>query len=400
MEFKELGLKEDLIKALSELNYTSLTPIQEQAIPQILLGKDVLGLAQTGTGKTATFALPILNLILTNPNTVKARYPRAIILAPTRELVSQIGENISAYSKYTTIKSLILYGGDSSKERAEELENPIEIIVSTPVRLWDLIEQKQLFLDNVEFFVLDEADKVIQAGAKTYLKLIKRELPYKKQTMYFSATMLKDISDDLVNPAIIQISEEKVNTSLITQNVMYVKDENKRLLLVELLNKKEVKSSIIFVNTKATADMLVRFLREKQIIAFALHSNKSDVHREKVLDNITSKKLKFLIATDLASRGLDIPNLTHIINYDIPTNPEEYVHRIGRTARMNKTGIVFNLCAAQEKNALERIEKLTNNKMKMITHNYHCEKAKNAVGKDARPQTKPPRNAPRKKFMY
>lgn len=400
MEFKELGLRAELLKALQELNYTSTTPIQEQAIPQILAGKDILGLAQTGTGKTAAFSLPILQLLLTNHKTIEPRHPRAIILAPTRELVSQIGENVIAYSKHTKIKSIILYGGDNAKEQQIGLEHPIDIIIATPTRLWDLVRQKLVFLDTIEIFVLDEADKLLQLGAKAELKLIKRELPYKKQSLFFSATMLKEIEDDLIRPIKIQISEEKVNTDQITQNVMFVKTENKQNLLVDLLNKKEVKSAIIFVNLKATADVLVRYLREQKIPAFALHSNKSDVHREKVIDNITSKKLKFLIATDLASRGLDIPNLSHIINYEIPTNPEEYIHRIGRTARMNKTGIVFNLCAAQEKSGLDRIESVTGNKMKVITHNYHCEKAKNAVGKDARPQTKAPRNAPRKKFMY
>lgn len=391
MNFDELKLNVELSKAIKELDYKILTQIQIDSIPHILKGNDLLGIAKTGTGKTACFCLPILNKLLLTPKKVEIGQPRAIILAPTRELCAQIGENLDLYSKYTKIKSIVLYGGVSTEDQIENLKKPYDIIVATPIRLYDLMEENIIKIENTEFFVLDEADKIIELDLRIALKKIIKSLPRKKQSLFFSATMNEKIeelaNEILVNPIKIK-SEEKINLDLIEQNVMFVKKENKNKLLLELLSKKEAKSAIIFTNSKASADNIVRFLTEYKIRSEALHSGKSNVHREKVVEHLKTRYIKYLVSTDLGSRGLDFENISHVINYEIPTNAEDYIHRIGRTARYQSKGVSLSFCASDEKSALDRIEALTKIKMKVLHNPYHNESAKTAKGSDAKPKTK------------
>lgn len=387
MLFDELNLSPELNKALKEINYEILTNIQAKTIPELLNKKDVLGIAQTGTGKTAAFALPILQLILNNPKTIAKNTPRAIILAPTKELVIQITTNLKSYSKHTQIKSLALYGG-------LETPNPheVEIIIATPEKLDELTNDKIINLKEVEYFVLDEVDKMLDIGSSFHVKKIIKKLPKIKQSMFFSATVSQIVeelvNEILINPIKIEANEEKINTDLIEQFVLFTKKEHKYKLLLTILAKKEVKSSIIFVNSRKEADNLVRFLSNNNITTEALHSQKSNVHRLKVVEHIKTKETKHLVATDLASRGLDIPNLTHTINFELPTSEETYIHRIGRAGRLNNKGVAYSFCSPNERSFLDRIEKLTNNKLKIVTHEFHSEFAKTATGKDSKPQFK------------
>jgi len=402
MDFKELKLIGELTDAIKDTGYTTPTQIQKEAIPHILNGKDLLGLAQTGTGKTAAFVLPILQLILNNSKSIEVGKPRVLILAPTRELVTQIGKSIETYAKHTQIKHLALYGGVGVEINLEKLKEPIEIIVATPRKLNDLLEEKIISLKSLDFFVLDEVDKMLDAGTIFDLKKIIKILPRKRQSLFFSATLPEEVSDlvdDLLTkPVKIDVENQRINIDKIEQNVMFVKTEHKFKLLLEILKKKEVKSAIIFANSKDSADNLVRFLRNNGILSEALHSQKSQTHRAKVVGNIKSRKIKFLIATDLASRGLDIDNITHVINFELPTNAQGYVHRIGRTARAGNSGIAYSLCAPDEKNFLNNVEKFTGVKINVLTHSYHSEFAKNATGKDAKPKSKKKKSNIKKKF--
>lgn len=391
MNFEELKLKAELNKAISDLDYKILTKIQAESIPYILDGKDLLGIAKTGTGKTAAFSLPILNKILQAPKTIEVGHPRALILAPTRELCAQIGENISNYSKYTSIRNIVLYGGTSTEEQIEQLKKPFDIIVATPIRLFDLMEDNIIKLNSVDFFVLDEADKIIELDSRIALKKILKKMPREKQSLFFSATMnekIEELSNEILQSPVKIRDDEKVNLHLIEQNVMFLKKENKNKLLLELLSKKEAKSAIIFTNSKLTADNIVRFLTEYKIRSEALHSGKSNVHREKVVDHLKTRYIRYLISTDLGSRGLDFENISHVINYDIPTNAEDYIHRIGRTARYQSKGVSLSFCAKDEKSAFDRIEQLTKIKMKVLPNTYNDESVKTAKGSESKPQTK------------
>ena len=397
MEFKELSLNKELLKALSESGFNEPTPIQEIAIPKIQQNKDIIAIANTGTGKTLSFALPILNYILENPKPIKEGNPRCVILAPTRELATQIGQDIDSLSKHTKIKNIVLFGGVNPLIQLENLKQKYEIIIATPKRLIDLITEKVITLENIEYFIIDEADKVIKANKRVDLKNIIRKLPKKRQSLFFSATFEKEVEDIafelLTNPEKIEIKEKEVDINKIEQYILYVKEENKNKLLLELLQRKEVKSAIIFTNSKTVADNIVRLLTANNIKSEALHSSKSNTHREKVIGHIKTKHIKYLIATDLASRGLDIDNITHIINYDIPTKPETYIHRIGRTGRLNNTGVAYTFCLAKEKLFLNKIESLTKKPIQTQRHTFHSELARNATEKYAsNSQTKSAKN--------
>lgn len=395
MNFDELKLNVELNKAISDLDYKVLTQIQIDSIPKILEGNDLLGIAKTGTGKTACFCLPILDKIISSPKKVEIGCPRGLILAPTRELCAQIGENLNSYSKYTKIQSIVLYGGVSTEEQIEQLKKPYDIIVATPIRLYDLMEENIIKLDTTEFFVLDEADKIIELDSRIALKTIIKKLPREKQSLFFSATMnekIEELANEILKNPIKIRNEEKINFDLIEQSVMFVKKENKNKLLLELLSKKEAKSAIIFTNSKQSADNIVRFLTEYKIRSEALHSGKSNVHREKVVEHLKTRYIKYLVSTDLGSRGLDFENISHVINYEIPPNAEDYIHRIGRTARQLSKGVSLSLCASDEKSAFDRIEVLTKIKMKVLHNPYHNESAKTAKGSDAKPKTKLTKN--------
>lgn len=384
MLFEELNLDPELLKGLKEINYETLSDIQENSITHILNQKDILAIAKTGSGKTGAFSIPIIHMILKENRKTKDKFPIALILAPTKELVAQIHSNIEKYTKYTKLSSISIYGG---KDATKQTNN--QIVVATPEKAFEYIEKGMLSLDLLKYFILDEVDKMLNDDSSLYVKKIIKKLPKIKQTLFFSATITEEaeklVDEILVNP--VKINEEKeLDISSIEQFVMFVKKENKYKLLLEILNKKEIKSSLVFVNSRKEGDNLVRFLSNNGIKSFAMHSKKSDVHRSKVVDQIKTKKIKHLVATDLASRGLDIPEITHVINFEIPTLETTYIHRIGRTGRLNSKGQSYSLCSSDEKSFLDKIETLTKKKLTVLTHDYHSEFAKNAKGKDAKPK--------------
>lgn len=395
MDFKQFNLDDKLYKALSDLKYIKPTAVQEQSISHIMDKKDLIGLAQTGTGKTATFCLPILNSLLLSKTQSTPMHPKALILAPTRELCAQIGESIKQFAKYTDIKSLVTYGGVSSVPQIEALEEVQDILVATPGRLVDLVEQKNVFLDEVETFVLDEADNIIKMGFRVDLRKILKKLKKERQTLFFSATMNKEIKStakellekDFVT---VEIKPEEIDLKLIEQKVMYVLKEHKVKTLVTLLKTKEVKRAIIFTNAKQTTDDIIRSLRKNDIKAEPLHSGKSNTHREKVMRRIQTKEAKILVATDLASRGLDFCDMTHIINYEIPRNFEIYVHRVGRVGRAGKAGIAVSLCCLDERIFFTNIEKKNKYPISILNHEFHSNLVKtNAKNKDAAKYCRP-----------
>lgn len=380
MNFNNFNLSEELLKALDDMSYENPTPIQEQSLEHILDGKDLLGIAQTGTGKTATFSLPILQKFLENEKEYKSLHPRAVILAPTRELCSQIGQSIESFSRYTKIKTLVVHGGVSPVPQIEALKEKVDILIATPGRLADLIEQKDVFLDDIEFFVLDEVDNIIQMGLGTHLRKIIKKLSRKRQNLFFSATMnkeLRGVAEELLdNPVIVEIEEKKINLNIIDHNVLFVTKDNKNKALVELLNRKDVKRGIIFTNSKATADNLVRSLRNNNIKSEALHSGKSNTHREKVVKHLRFNEIKFLIATDLASRGLDFLNITHVINFEVPLDFEAYTHRVGRVGRAGRNGVAFTLCCLDERARFAKIEQESKVPITVVNHEYHSNMVK------------------------
>ncbi len=395
MSFSDFKLRDELMKALEDVKYLAPTPIQEQSIPYIMQKKDLIGIAQTGTGKTAAFSLPILNSFLESKTKTKYGHPRALILAPTRELCAQIGKNIEAYAKYTDFKVLVTYGGVSPEPQIAALKGTVDILVATPGRLIDLVEQKNVSLDDVETLVLDEADKLIQMGLRVDLRKIIRKLPKVRQNLFFSATMNKETkstaSELLIDPVKIEIEIEEISLKLIEQNVLYVLKEHKIKALLELLGKKEVKSAIIFTNSKIHADDIVRSLTKNNIKSVALHSGKSNTHREKVVRWVGLKEIKFLIATDLASRGLDFCDMTHVINFDIPRDFENYLHRVGRIGRAGKKGVSYSLCSLDERNFFKKIEEDNKYPIKTTAHEFHSNLVKTNGGNRANRVTYRPR---------
>lgn len=401
MDFDNLNLDENIVKALVDLNYSKVTTIQLESIPIILKGKDLLAISNTGTGKTAAFSLPILDLLLksnkfdNNNNVVNDKnlgLPKVIILAPTRELVSQIGYLIGEYSKYLKgINYICLHAGFELENQKNDLKSKkFDIVISTPKRLLDLIESKTLLVNDLKCLVLDEVDKIIEEGSNFDLKKIFKLLPKKRQTLMFSATVnfeIEKVIKEILKKDYVKIQiNEKSYIDLIEQNVLFVQTENKYKASLDLFSKSKIKNALIFVNDKKEADNLVRFLRNNDILSEALHSAKSNVHRVKVINNFLTGKIRFIIATDLASRGLDIENLTNVINFDLPIKTENYIHRIGRCGRANISGVAFSLCSSSEKIFLDRIENLTKIKLNVINHKYHSNFAQNAKGNDAKPK--------------
>lgn len=363
MQFKELKIIPTILKALNDENYTEPTPIQEQAIPPILGGRDLLGCAQTGTGKTAAFAIPTLQLL--NEEKVKhnaSQNIRALIITPTRELALQIYESFCTYGKYTKLKSCVIFGGVSQKPQEEKLRRGVDILVATPGRLSDLMNQKLVNLDNIKIFILDEADRMLDMGFIHDVKKIITKLPPKKQTLLFSATMPPEIarmSDTILsNPAKITITPVSSTVNTIKQSVYFVDRENKKDLLLQILKDQTIMSALIFTRTKHGADRLVRQLAKSNIIAQAIHGDKSQNARQQALRDFKSKTLRVLIATDIAARGIDIDELSHVINFDLPDVPETYVHRIGRTGRAGQSGTAISFCDIDEKEMFADIERL------------------------------------------
>lgn len=362
MSFKNLKLNATIISTLENKGYDNATPIQSESIPHLLEGKDLMGIAQTGTGKTAAFSLPILHNLSENKVEVKSRNIRALILTPTRELASQILDSIDAYGKNLNLKYAAVFGGVSLNNQIKHLVKGLDILVATPGRLLDLMNQGYVKYDQLEIFVLDEADRMLDMGFIVDVKKIITKLPQKRQSLFFSATMSKEIStlanSILKDPIQVEITPESTTVEKIDQKVNLVDKSNKILLLKAILENQEVKTVLVFSSTKHGANRIVKNLEQAGISVSAIHGNKSQNAREAALDGFKSGQYRVLVATDIAARGIDVPGVTHVINYDIPRDSESYVHRIGRTARAGKSGHAISFCDRSEQAFLRKIEKL------------------------------------------
>jgi ATP-dependent RNA helicase RhlE len=371
MQFKELNIIPEIRKALEKENYSVPTPIQEKAIPCILSGSDLIGCAQTGTGKTAAFAIPTLQLLSEDktPGTADRKI-RALIITPTRELALQIYESFCTYGKYTKMRSCVIFGGVSQKPQEESLQQGVDILVATPGRLNDLIGQKLIDLRYIKIFILDEADRMLDMGFINDINKIIAKIPVNKQTLLFSATMPADVAklanDMLTNPVKIKVTPVSSTVDTIEQYVYYVDKNNKKDLLVHLLKDKTIKQALVFTRTKHGADRIVRQLIKDNVPAQAIHGDKSQGARQNALNDFKNKKLRVLIATDIAARGIDIDELSHVINYDLPNIPETYVHRIGRTGRAGLGGVAISFCDFDEKEQLADIENLTKKRLNVV----------------------------------
>ncbi len=376
MLIEDLKLIEPIEKALKEIGYKEATPIQEQSIPSLLKGADLLGCAQTGTGKTAAFAIPILQAMSVDKTKQNGkRQIKALILAPTRELAIQISDSFKSYSKNLPLKTLVIYGGVSQNPQTKALTQGIDILVATPGRLLDLIGQKYISLKNVEHFVLDEADMMLDMGMFQDVKKIIKCIPEKRQTMFFSATMPPEIeklsASILKKPIKVTITPVSSTVDVIEQSLYYVDKGNKIKLLVELLKDKSIDSALVFSRTKHGANKIVAELEKKGFTAEAIHGNKSQNARQKALENFKKRKTRILVATDIAARGIDIDQLSHVINFDLPEVPETYVHRIGRTGRAGLGGIAISFCSFEEKPLMKEIEKLISKSIPVVEdHNF------------------------------
>lgn len=372
MTFKELNMMEPLLKALHQKGYQNPTPIQQQAIPVALDGRDVLGLAQTGTGKTAAFALPILQLLATAGSTKNnKRKIRALILTPTRELAIQIAECFREYGSYTSLHHCVIFGGVKQKVQTDQLNRGVDILIATPGRLLDLMNQGFVDLGNVQHFVLDEADQMLDMGFIHDIKKILPRLPRQKQTLFFSATMppaIHTLSRTILNhPTRVEVTPVSSTVDTIDQYLYLVDKQEKKDLLVQLLRDQEKQSVLVFSKTKHGADKIARVLCKAGIGSEAIHGNKSQNARQRALTNFKSGKTQVLIATDIAARGIDIDQLELVINYDLPDVAETYVHRIGRTGRAGNSGVALSFCSQEEHKLLRDIQKLIGKKLDMVS---------------------------------
>jgi len=363
MSFENLNLIEPILRALKTEGYTTPTPIQEQSIPIILRHQDLLGCAQTGTGKTAAFAIPILQLLYQDRLQHKEQKTiKALILTPTRELAIQIDESFAAYGKHTGLKHLVIFGGVSQNPQTEALRRGVDILVATPGRLLDLMNQKYVHLDHIKMLVLDEADRMLDMGFVHDVKKIIAKVPAKRQTLFFSATMPNEIQQlantILTKPEKVEVTPVSSTAETIQQELFYVEKNDKRSLLAHILKDKNIKTALVFTRTKHGADKVVKDLIRVGITAEAIHGNKSQNARQRALSNFKNRTTRVLIATDIAARGIDIDELTHVINYELPNIPETYVHRIGRTGRAGASGIAMSFCDAEEIEFLKDIHKL------------------------------------------
>jgi ATP-dependent RNA helicase RhlE len=390
ISFKDLKLIPALMQAVTKKGYTKPTPIQEESIPGLLKGKDLIGIAQTGTGKTAAFTLPILQRMVE----VYPRKIKVLAITPTRELAAQIGESFATYGQFLKFKHTVIFGGVSQGKQVQALTKGVDIVVATPGRLLDLMSQGKLSLKNVEFFVLDEADRMLDMGFLPDIKKIIAKLPSKRQSLFFSATMSPQINQLartlLKDPVHVEVAPQATTVELIKQYIFFVDAQAKERLLLDLFKKKHLKSVLIFTRTKHKANKVALFLNKNRIFADAIHGNKSQNARTKALRDFKSRAIKVLVATDIAARGIDIDNISHVINFELPNEPQSYVHRIGRTARAGADGTAYSFCAAEERNFLHDIEKLIKQKIEVMNHSFHSERAKNATGADAKPPPKKP----------
>ena len=383
----------ELGKAVAEAGYHTPSPIQEKAIPPLLKGRDMIGCAQTGTGKTAAFTLPILQYLVKKNKRPVSKRPEVLILAPTRELAAQIGESIEKYGKHTKISQTVIFGGVGQHPQVKTIRRGVNILVATPGRLIDLVNQGMIDLGGVEIFVLDEADRMLDMGFIHDIKKVIKKLPAKRQSLFFSATMepkVKQLAESLVkDPAQVAIEPEKPAVERITQKVMFVKKDQKDDLILQLMASKKLDKVIIFTQMKHVANKVARKLEGIGISAAAIHGNKSQGARTQALADFKAGRCRALVATDIAARGIDVKEISHVINYDVPVEPETYVHRIGRTARAGAEGDAITICSAQERDYLRAIEKLVRFEIpRDLKHSLHSEKSMNATGADAKPGPK------------
>ena len=377
MTFKELNLLEPIQKALAEEGYENPTPIQEKAIPHALKGKDLLGCAQTGTGKTAAFAIPVLeNLLKILPPEGQKRKIKALVLTPTRELAIQIGDSFKAYSRHVNVRGTVIFGGVSQKPQERVLKQGIDVLVATPGRLLDLMNQGFIHLGDVEFFVLDEADRMLDMGFIHDMRKVIKVLPKKRQTLFFSATMPKEIArlaqDILIDPVSVAVTPVSSTAEKVEQTVYFVEKRKKKRLLIDLMDNPAIVSALVFTRTKHGANRVARDLDYAGVSAMAIHGNKSQTARQKALGNFKEGRIRVLVATDIAARGIDVEELSHVINFDIPNIPETYVHRIGRTGRAGLEGTALSFCDVEELPYLRDIQRLIGIKVPVVSdHAYH-----------------------------
>lgn len=372
MTFKDLQIIEPILRSVKEEGYTHPTPIQEQSIPILLKRKDLLGCAQTGTGKTAAFAIPILQHIYLDQHRNKGRRKiKTLVVTPTRELAIQIAESFTTYGKYTGIKNTVIFGGVNQNPQTQALNRGVDILVATPGRLLDLMQQGYISLKDIEYFVLDEADHMLDMGFVHDIRRIIEKIPVKRQSLFFSATMppaiIKLSGKILGNPVKVTIQPEQTTAEKVEQSVYFVTKKNKVKLLTHLLQTEEINSVLVFSRTKHGANKIVRLLSKTNIKAEAIHGNKSQVQRQKALNSFKKGLTKVLVATDIAARGIDIEQMSHVINYDLPNIPETYIHRIGRTGRAGASGLALSFCNVEERAYLRDIEKLINQKIAVVT---------------------------------
>lgn len=390
MDFKDLELIEPLLAAVVRQGYTAPTPIQEQAIPHILQGKDLVGIAQTGTGKTAAFVLPLLQLMSQSPRRVVPKSPRTLVLAPTRELAAQIDESFATYGSFMRFRHTVVFGGVSQGAQVRAVSNGVDVLVATPGRLLDLMNQGHVNLNNLEFLVLDEVDRMLDMGFIVDVKRIISKLPAHRHSIFLSATMPQKISDLaktlLRHPVRVEVAPQATTVKLVQQKVLFVDERNKDAVLLELLRREDLSCVLIFTRTKRRANKVAGMLSDHGIRADAIHGNKSQGQRTRALDDFKSGHARVLVATDIAARGIDVDDISHVINYDLPVDQvDNYVHRIGRTARAGAKGTAYSLCASHERDTLREIENLIRMRVEVMPHSFHSNAARDAVGAAARP---------------
>ena len=371
MTFNDLALVEPIIQAVREEGYTHPTPIQQQAIPVILNRRDLLGCAQTGTGKTAAFAIPVLQLMHEHPVEGHHKKPiRTLVLTPTRELAIQIEESFKAYGRHLPLKTLVIFGGVSQVPQVQALHRGVDILVATPGRLLDLLQQNQLSLQHIRYFVLDEADRMLDMGFVHDVKRIIAKLPQRRHTLFFSATMpaeIRQLADAILHePVKVEVTPVSSTAETVGQQVYFVGKKHKGSLLVHLLQNPDIRTALVFSRTKHGADRIAKNLNRAGVRAAAIHGDKSQGARQNALNDFKSGKLRILVATDIAARGIDIDELGHVFNFDLPNIPETYVHRIGRTGRAGSSGRAISFCDAEEKEYLRDIEKLIRKKVPVV----------------------------------
>jgi ATP-dependent RNA helicase RhlE len=412
MPFNTLGLAEPLVRAIEAKGYPEPTPIQRDAIPLLLQGRDLLGIAQTGTGKTAAFVLPSIQRLAEAQKRLLPFHCRMLVLAPTRELASQIAESARAYGKFSRLSVATVFGGTSINKNKQDLQRGVDILVATPGRLLDLVDQRFCDLSMLEILVLDEADQMLDLGFIHALRRIVRLLPRKRQSLFFSATMppaIKELASQfLTDPATVSVVPAATTAERVEQHVTFVNQTEKQSLLTLLLKREPIDRALIFTRTKHGADRVVKLLAGNGIASNAIHGNKSQPQRERALGLFKSGEVPILVATDIAARGIDVSGVSHVINFELPNVPEQYVHRIGRTARAGKSGIAISFCAEDERPYLRDIEKLTRQKVNvaplpddfMNLSNQIKSSRQKAIGADPAPRVERPRGPARPKATH